>query len=246
MNHGLRYWCETALLIAGALFLLGALYWLFILGPKARTVLNNVNSATIQLNASLDQINRPCSKKHPCGTIAEANKTLIGIQYSMATIQSVARNTNKVVSKVGDTVTSVGNNINTTLVSMQGVTDSAKTAISTNSNSLNIILQGLPPFERSSTQAANNLNALVSDPEIKNTVRNLNSISANVKVTSGNLASTSTDIKVWTHNELYPPKCKTKLGCFGRGLIGGVKVGSKIAPGAYWGAKFIQILTGNN
>jgi ABC-type transporter Mla subunit MlaD len=242
MRRGPRYYGEVALLWSGAALLLGMLIWLFVLAPKA-------NHALDQTNRALVTVNRPCDKNGKnCGTLASVSSAAsnVNTQVNEVTKQigGVASSTQSAVSQVASDIHAESVQLVTTTKQGGDAISNAGTQLATDLKTFNGVLKRAQPIETNASaelitlrDTTKSLNDLLKGALMHNMLVSMNGVAANLNGTTG-------DIRTWTDREINPPKCKGRR-CIFRRIWGGIKVGSVVAPGAYWATKFVQAVTGN-
>lgn len=245
MRRGPRYYGEVAILWCGAALLLGVLVAVIVLVPKANRLL-------VKSNASIDTVNRPCSKDGKnCGTLASLNSAATSLQGVATSAQGAVTQVGQVAKAAQGTITSMGNDVHAESAALIETTQASKTAITGAANqmtqdlaTLNTVLAKAQPIEDSANSEILALHATTLSLNEQLNSQLLHNMLKSMAGIADNMNGTTSDIRIWTHRELYPPKCKGRV-CVARRIWGAIKVGSTVAPGAYWATKFVQAASGN-
>jgi hypothetical protein len=167
---------------------------------QARQALSEQSSAVsgviLKAGATFDKINSPCvgsEGKKACGTLADLNQTLLTIRLAAGQIVAVSEKEKKQLDSVNKQEAQIASDTHKVLVGVSSTLAESKKAIA-----------GVAPIEqqlnleigqmRLATAA---VTALASDPDIKDTAKN-------IKIATGSAADTTTEIKDAVHDYLHP------------------------------------------
>lgn len=167
----------------------------------------NLDKITSDLDSTVRTLNRPCGVGQPCGLLADSAKTLGTIRGTFGQIEIAADHENRNLS-----------NLDTQEAQLFSQTSG--------------VLFGLSNAEVSANKAVNDFDNLLNSPDLTGTLKNANTITAN-------LGQTSTDFQNKFHSVLYPPPCSGKL-CFFKKAWPYIKTASELTEPAYWGSQLIQ------
>ncbi len=112
------------------------------------------------INSSLEQLNRPCGQGKACGTLAEANKTLVKVQDISVTMQRQVAQSSTLVSAAAQTVTTAGQSIATVANAATQTAQEATASLRT----LDSTIGKAQPLLDASTLAVQHFDKLASDP----------------------------------------------------------------------------------
>ena|ERR1700677_803993 len=146
------------------------------------------------LNTTLDALNRPCNTGKPCGTLANINKTLNGIDSTVVHVDLVARHEQQQLGTIDGYAADLDRNLQSVAASLSGAAnagrDTAQAATGTlkqaqvDLGTLNGTIAGLQPLEASltgtanaSTATINTFNGRLSDPHIDSLMDSFDSMS---------------------------------------------------------------------
>lgn len=147
-------------------------------------------AATIdKINRALDTVNHPCAPG-PCGTLASVDKAVVKVGDILVTSQLQEKDVAKAAQSDMKAVDGLAVHIERTSDSLTLTSQSASKALDTASTTI----AGLQPLETSltatataSTDTINSLNARISDPRIDAIIGHVDSTSAHVDLTLGDL-----------------------------------------------------------
>jgi hypothetical protein len=198
-----------------------------------------------KVNQTLDTINRPCGGGHPCGVLANLDKTQAKIGDLVVTSQLQERDVAKAAEHNMKAVDGLASHLNATADALtgtaQGATETLQQAKVDLSTLDATIATGKPLLDAATItvakagDTADSLNDLLKDKAINQTIDN-------TAVISGNFAATTTDFQTKFHTLLYPPPCHT-FGCRLGKTFEIIKEASSLAEPAYWGVETVKAVT---
>jgi hypothetical protein len=211
--------------IAHLLTLLAIIVFLAVIGYRVNRVLAGMSVATNQLNVALRKVNQPKT-----GTLAEIDKTVLAAKSTLVHIDTAAEHEDHnlgtldrqeaiLFAKTGGALDSFTGTANAATQSLHGASLMFSTA--------NDSIAAFKPLLEASTRTVDDADRFINQPALTATVENF-------RVTSGNLAATSTDFQTKFHAFLFPPPCKTKRCKIAR-LWPYIHGGAEMAEPAYWG-----------
>jgi hypothetical protein len=177
---------------------------------KVRAV--DVTGITTQLNSALNTVNHPC-KPGPCGTLAKIDQTM-NVTQSLAAGGNMAINDADKVEKLELKMLPVWNRqVTTTLSNVD------KTTATLNTSVKQLTAGALPVLDDTDT-SVKHLDALVTAPELKDTMTHVDAATASlassavhVDGTTAHVEMAVTDVQVKVHHITNPEK--VKLGFWG-------------------------------
>lgn len=147
-------------------------------------------NAAPNFQPTLDALNRPCGNGHPCGLIANANKTLVKVGDAIVTTQLTER-------KATPHVTAAMDALKDSAVQLSGTANAATGSLTAATDALNEgkrTIQAAQPLLASYTRAGDSLNDLLRDRAIHQTVQNVADMTASGSIVMGNAAKVSTKL----------------------------------------------------
>jgi methyl-accepting chemotaxis protein len=145
--------------------------------------LDGLSTTITSVNNTLTQINKSCAPG-PCGTLANVNKTIVKIGDIAVTTQRQVAQTNTLIVATANSLSSVSSHVNK--VADQATTDLATT---------NEIIAGLKPIEQHTDEAVENVNDILKDNAIHQTIDNLGTFTASLTGTTQNIQGITGDGK---------------------------------------------------
>lgn len=192
----------------------------------ANAAITNVNTATLQIGSAFTSAASSLSQTESDVRTStnQLNKVTLGIQQTVALVNAPC------VPGPCGTVADVAKTLNTIRLTSGQLEIAANTF---DKNESNFYLQEDQLYS-DSEGAVKNLDTILTDPDLTETIHNSSVITANLGKTTG-------DFQVKFHDFLYPPPCKG-FKCDLKKVYETVKVGSQFSEPAYWGwALFNQI-----
>jgi hypothetical protein len=176
------------------------------LGTTVSGIQSSISSVATELNQTLSLVNHPCVPG-PCGTVADIGKTLNTFRGTAGEIEIAAHHEDNNLSTLDSQETKVFQDTDSALLQFSSV-------------------------ETGLTKTNADLDALITDPNIAATTKNLGTITYNLGQTTG-------DFQNKFHTFLYPPPCHG-LKCNLGKIYTIVKVGSQFAEPAYWADQLVR------
>lgn len=171
-----------------------ALMWaLLAWGQAGKALAASVSSLptiTAKLNQALDTVNHSCAPG-PCGTLANVDKLTVKIGDLAVTSQRQVAQSSAIVTaaaanlnKAGDSVTELTGHLNKTADAATGLT----VALTGDANEAKTTIATFPPLVAAYTQSGNDLDALLKDRAIHDTLTDL-------QVTTQNIGGIASDLR---------------------------------------------------
>jgi hypothetical protein len=174
------------------------------------------------IHETLDTINRPCGDHRPCGTLADAAKTLGTIRGSFGQVEVAARHENKQLTLLDAQERQLFVDLHGTAAQAQGtlsaLTGTSKALTDTVAEGQRTIraaqplLSSLDATAKASTDAVNSLNIRINDPHVATLMRHLDETSEHVAGVTANLDKMSGHIE---HQVDAPPTWKSRIAGMG-------------------------------
>jgi len=143
-----------------------------------------------KLNQALDTVNHSCAPG-PCGTLANVDKLTVKIGDLAVTSQRQVAQSSAIVTaaaanlnKAGDSVTELTGHLNKTADAATGLT----VALTGDANEAKTTIAGFQPLVAAYTQSGNDLDALLKDHAIHDTLTDL-------QVTTQNIGGITSDLR---------------------------------------------------
>lgn len=202
MNRTLQIARLVLLLAAAGLCVSGGrfLWNLSQLTASLKTDAAKFGAAADQATATLQTINRPCGAGQPCGTLSDIGKTLGTARLTLGQVEIAANHEDKRIGVLDAQEAQIAADTHRALQGVGEGVQSAKEAIA-----------GLGPVEAQTTaeiqdlqKTTDSLNALVSDPNLREMAQNLNTASANASSTLAHASATTADVQQAVHSYLHP------------------------------------------
>ena len=169
--------------------------------------LTKLDSVSDNMNRTLDEINRPCSGKAPCGTLSDVNKSLETLRGTMGQFEVAARHENKQLSTLDEQEQVLYADLHSTLVVGQGaLNESAQLMKTTNATVAKIqpVLNETQKAVAGVTVAVGNVNVLVTDPNLAKTMQNVQESTKATTITMQSVQKTSGEVQIAVHGYLHP------------------------------------------
>ncbi len=205
-----RKWIETAAIVSLCM-VASICVW-----RVSRSVTGTMKELTVteaRLDDTLAAVNRPCAPRHPCGTLAEINKSAVKLQDVTVTLQRQVSQSAALVDAASESLRETSAGVNAALASLSKLTDNgAETAAQATEDlrTMNQTIAALQPVVEHADAAVGHLDALVGAPELHSTLKHVDSMSA-----SGDKMLADAQWK--EHALLHPTKAKGL-----RAFLGGV------------------------
>ena len=190
---------QLAVLLAGAAFFCVAAY-------ELRSLAVHADRTLLQVDVTLDTINRPCSPSKPCGTLADVNRTLQTARLTMGTVEVAGEHYDRQLYKLDSQEAELAANLNgavtdarTLLLSGVATAQAATATIQT----ANTTIQSFQPVSGQIQATLTEANTLLGDPAIPHVLSNLDTMTTHA---DGVLFTTDLVWKKATRNYLYPSK----------------------------------------
>jgi hypothetical protein len=145
------------------------------LPASTNSTISQLNATVAEANQTLVQINRPCGGGHPCGTLADLNKTMATIRGTVGQIEIAANHEDRNLTTLdrqesvlfADAHQTLGNGAET-LTAATAALGQAKETIG-----------AAKPLLEASTASVKDMDAVVSDPGVKSTLANVSAMTEN-------------------------------------------------------------------
>ena len=181
-------------------------------GWTALTVGHYVSYSLGSVNATLQEINRPCGGKAPCGTLADVAKTLNTIRGTAGQVEVAARHENAQLGKIDAQEAQLYADMHSTMLNVQGLagslTDASEQASAT-LHAMNSTVTALQPVETQSIALLNHADAtlghadaILQDPSVARMIDSAADTSLQVDATSTDVRKVADKI---SNQFLNPP-----------------------------------------
>ena len=184
-------WLSNALGIVSicAVCLIGWTAWR--IGVLADSVkVPDFTQTTAKMDQVLDTINRPCGDGHPCGTLANVDKTVVKVGDAIVTTQLTERYTAPHVTAAMDALNSTAGHLSATADALTetanaltGTAHGATDMLATGKESiaaLQPLLRSLDGTAQASTVTVQTFNGRLSDPRIDSLLLHLDSTTGHI------------------------------------------------------------------
>ena len=186
----------------GLFIALGSAAWY--MAVKVGDAADTVNASIAVLNPLITQyteigstINRPCGHGHPCGTLAETNKTMVKLQDITVTLQKQVQQSSTLVNTAASTLTTAGVSVKQTADSLSktadGLTDLSH-ALTLDAQTAKTTIAAAQAVLAQFQQAGVNVNAILADSNLKATIDNVSGITGNANRISYDAKRISDDL----------------------------------------------------
>ena len=174
-------WAKTALYVSLAVLFgfLSLLSWTVAhqvqtLGPQASAVLTRAGYSLQNLNTTLDLVNQPCGGGHPCGLLANLNKTTTKVGDAIVTTQLQERAVSPHVLAAMDTFNTASQKLGRSADSLSGTAE-ATTAMMGESQRT---IAAAQPLLSALASSGEDLDSLLKRKAVTDTLDNLDKMSA--------------------------------------------------------------------
>lgn len=200
--------------LAGAICLLAVGVSAIYCARKIGAVTDEAMVTLGKLDTTVDAINRPCGAGKPCGTLAEANKTMVKFQDVTVTLQRQVSQSATLVNASASAVNGAATDVHNLATAAQGTLNAGTgtlTAIQGDADALKPTLTSIPTTVVKVGTVADGVNDLVRSPDLASTMKHVEGMTA-----SGDKMLADAQWK--THEILHPTPAKGIKAFFG-GLV---------------------------
>ena len=163
------------------------------LGRHLLPVIDSYTATSVigRLSQTLDLVNQPCGNGHPCGLLANMNKTVTKVGDAIVTTQLTERNTTPHVVAAMDAFNTSAVRLSVAADALAGTAQQTTATIAT----AQPLLVSLNATAQASTSAVKTVDKRLSDPLVDSLVRNLEATSEHVASTSAHVDATTGDLQ---------------------------------------------------
>ena len=197
-------WAKTVLYVSLAVFFCFLSYFAWVaarevkvLGQQASVVLTQAGTSAQSLNATLALVNQPCGGGKPCGVVANLNKTITKVGDAIVTTQLQEHQTAPHVIAAMDTFNTAAQKLGGTATALTGTANEATATLGEGQR----VIASASPLLAQSTETITDLDALLKDSAIHQTLSHVESISSSADTIAADAAFEANKL---TH----PPKAK--------------------------------------